>query len=730
MKSSFGSLIDPGFPCESLVRRANEKWIIMKLQTFTQLPRSLCFDFQQVLKAFHFSLLMIIAALVPYPPAGLCATSEVKPIILDPSSLSKGLSLDKHIEYFIDESRQISSQDILKSKQAHFLASQRNLHFAYTPSHVWLRFTLENPSDSPHVLELNQQFPMLDYLSIHQLKDQQLHLLAEAGDSLPAHSRPGESRMISFRLEVPAHSSQTFYLKAYSTSTLALPLTLWDAAAYGRFMSFDNAMMGLFFGVLIGLLFYNLLLIMTTRLSRAYVLYIGFMISNILFYLAWTGVGTQYIWPHSQFFIQRGFPLFAHMVCVFILAFQIVFLDLAHNLPRIRRLYLSLIGLYSLIILAILSGIPVHLIQKFTTLGSGGMTALLSSAVAITLMLRGNRQALFFTVAYSFFLIFIIMGAILAGGFVDLPISLSIYGAQIGSAVECILLAIGLADRINELHRKTRDAQQQALRLQQDLVQEREASEKIQHLEAELRFKLASSIAHRINNPLNYIQYGLAAIGRDHHNLKDAIFDLLGHEPSVDPDMLACQQRFTKILAEFEGPIHDIRLAIGQTAEFVEEIRALSGVDGGSIQLIMLEEFLLRTYNALSAVWPADVNHRISINFTSAQYQEILGNPYFLRSALDVLFSVSIDRSKGNLDGEFRVKSPHAWMFVLRGEFNWEKSIALALERCLNHILCNSGTRCHCTFSLHELLVDFHFSDQMAAHSDHTTASKPITLSA
>jgi signal transduction histidine kinase len=703
-----------------------------KSKSYSHLLRNLRFCDQRPVPAFfsHFLLSLTILLFALCLTASLCLASEARSIILDPMSLSKGMSLDKLVEYFVDESQQITSQNILQSEPTQFLASSRNLHFAYTPSHVWLRFTLENPSDQPYALELNQQFPMLDYLSIYLLKDKQLQLLAEAGDILPDYSRRSESRMTSFQLEVPAHSSQTFYLEAYSSSTLALPLTLWEAAAYKKFMSFDNAVMGLFYGILVGLLFYNLLLIITTQLSRAYGLYIAFMTSNILFYLAWTGVGTQYVWPHSQFLIQRGFPLFAHMVCVFILAFQIVFLDLARNLPRAYKLYVALIGCYSFVIVAVLSGIPVSLIQKFTTLGSGGLTAVLSSGVAIMLMLRGNRQAMFFTLAWSFFLIFIFMGAIVAGGFVDLPISLSIYGAQIGSAAECVLLAIGLADRINELHRKTKEAQQQALRLQQDLAQEREASEKVQRLESELRFKLASSIAHRLNNPLNYIQYGLAAIGGAYQELKEALSILLGHEPSDDPEMLACQQRFTKLLEKFEGPITDIRQAMGQTSDSVDEIRALSGVDGGSIQRLKLDDFWLQTCNNLFALLSVEANSRIAIALSGAKNQEIFGNPYFLRSALTVLLSVSLERSMGHLEGDFRVESPSEWMLGLQSDFNWEKSISLALERCLNHILSNSGTRCTCTFGRRELLVHFSFSDRTAAHPEREPQVKQIAQSA
>lgn len=669
-------------------------------------------------RAFRMMLLKICLLLSQVFLGQASLARDGRPVVLEPESLKKGFSLDKHVEYFVDESRQISSDNILTSSQVQFISSHRNLQFSYTGGHVWLRLTLENPSAHPYTLELNQQFAMLDYLSIYELQDQRLQVLAEAGDILPPYPRRSESRLISFQLEVPAHSSQTYYLKAFSSSALALPLTLWDARSYRAYMSFDNTVMGVFFGVLVGLLFYNLLLLLTTQLSRAYILYVGLMVCNIFFYLAWTGVGTQYVWSQSQFLIQRGFPLFGNLVCVFILAFQIVFLDLQRNLPGAYKLYLVLIGLCATIAIAVILGMPVPIMQKLTTLGAGGLTAALSSAVGIILMLRGNRQALFFTVAYAFFLISVLMGAMLAGGFVDLPMSLSTYGAQVGSAMECILLAIGLSDRINELHRKTRDAQEQALRLQQDLVQEKEASAKIQRLESELRFKLASSIAHRINNPLNYIQYSIAAIGSAHHELKRGIIQLLGQEPSDDPEMLACQQRFTKLLAEFEGPIADIRQAMSQTEDFVQEIRALSGVDGGSIELLKLEDFWLQSCNKIFEIWPVGVKNRIVCNLVGAESQAIFSNPHILRRALDVLFSVALECSKDQLKCEFRVKSAQEWVLGICGNFAWDKSMSLALERCLNHILSNCGTSCTCTFELHELLVYCYFSDQRASHAE------------
>ena len=77
--------------------------------------------------------------------------------------------------------------------------------------------------------------------------------------------------------------------------------------------------------------------------------------------------------------------------------------------------------------------------------------------IALYLAFKKNRQAIFYTIAWSTFLFFIALGAITTFGIIDLggaaPI-VSNFGSQFGSASEAILLSFGLADRITTLKRK------------------------------------------------------------------------------------------------------------------------------------------------------------------------------------------------------------------------------------------------------------------------------------
>ncbi len=437
------------------------------------------------------------------------ATAELKAaaIRIDSEQLHQGQSLDHGAAIVLDPGQKLTLEALLKQQPSPFREHKKDLAFGYSAANLWLRFELENPQNEALDLILSIPYPMLDFIELYTMNGEQVELIARSGDTQSLRSRYIESRIFSFPVTLEAQSTRVFYAVAHTTSSLNVPLRLWDRASFAASVSSDQTLNGCFFGLLIGLAFYNLFIFFATDYSRSYGWYVAFMVSLIGYYLAWTGIGTQLIWAESTFLVQKGFAFFGHSVALSIYCFQLYFLDLKKNFPAAARCYRYTISYCGLAMLSIGAGVPAHIAQPAVVV-CGGVTALITFTVATVLAFRGNRQAKFFVLAWSCFLFFIALGLAITFGMVSLPISVSTYGSQIGSSLECILLAIGLADRINQLQAIKN---QQAKKIEQQITALERAGAELRDINENLEQKVQLK-TQEVRNLLDHIPQGVFTI--------------------------------------------------------------------------------------------------------------------------------------------------------------------------------------------------------------------------
>ncbi len=170
---------------------------------------------------------------------------------------------------------------------------------------------------------------------------------------------------------------------------------------------------------------------------------------------------------------------------------------------------------------------------------------------------------------------------------------LSLHGffiVPLGIAVFLILQSQLVTQKAAEDHAKA-----------QYLLEERELIQKELRLEVESRFLLASEIAHRLNNPLNYISVSSAQLRRRMEELADEILPLIEEgarqDPEVDVLLRHFRERFVQIFAPFRELDEGLRLATMS----VVEIRSLSGIDGHNLQYLPLKQCLLQIIKSYRA---------------------------------------------------------------------------------------------------------------------------------
>jgi len=336
------------------------------------------------------------------------------------------------------------------------------INFGYSSSAWWLRFDLEQAPGAPRDWLLEVAFPTLD--SVEYFGPGGEHLIA--GDRLSFARRPLLHRNFVFPVHLGETGAGSAWLRVVSEGTLTVPLRLWQAEAFWQDSLAAYALLAGYFGMLLALALYNLLLWFSLR-DHNYLTYVLFAASMAVGQLSLNGFGNQFLWPDWPAWGNLAFTIGFAAAGLFGALFTRGFLATRHNLPRLDGAVIGLAALFAVCMLLPLVA-PYRLAAILTSL-----TGVTFSVVAVFAGLRcwraGQHGARTFLLAWTVLL----LGVAVVGlrNLNLLPTTFfSFYAMQMGSALEMLLLSFALADRINGLRREKDAAQGEALATKQQLV--------------------------------------------------------------------------------------------------------------------------------------------------------------------------------------------------------------------------------------------------------------------
>ncbi|MAR92109.1 MAG: hypothetical protein CML06_14680 [Pseudomonadales bacterium] len=404
--------------------------------------------------------------------------------------------------------------------------------FGFDPAAYWLRFQLRNDNDITLDTILEIAYPLLDNIQLMVFSgtpDNPGALLEShrLGDRFPFHQRPLAHRHFAVPLSLAPAAERLVLLRVQTESSLQLPLVLWEKQAFYQQRQWDLVAHGLYFGVLLVMLLYNLVLFTSVRLS-AYLDYAGVVLGLGLFMATLDGFGFQYLWPRAPQLNQWSLVFLAAIYGASACAFTQSLLRLREQQPRQYRWLQYCAMAHGCVFLSPFF-LPYHLalsIQFAVALTS----LVLCFSVGISRYRAGVREARYHILAN---------GALLLGSLlitlskIDLlpayPVILATLPA--GGMALVLFYALALADRINrERHAKIL-AQAQALKTEREARQRHEQLLRAQYLaqveqlqsrqqvieqEAESRAKsdFLATMSHEIRTPMTGL-LGMAALLRE-----------------------------------------------------------------------------------------------------------------------------------------------------------------------------------------------------------------------
>lgn len=407
------------------------------------------------------------------------------------------------------------------------------INAGYKDAIVWIRVPVHVAADAPRDWLLEVGYPTLDQVTLYRREASGQWRAVESGDFVPRSRRPFEHHNLVFPLLLEPGAEEVMFLRVESQGNLTIPLTFWqpkDLLAADRSL---YAWQALYFGALLALLSYNLMLFLAIRdpLYLTYSLMVLGMGSGLL---TMKGFGSLLLWGDAVSLDNVAFPLSLALCGLAGALFTRRFLDSRHRAPLLDRVVLVLTALFAV---ETLSGywLPYALLARLVS-ATGLCFSVVAVVLALQSLIRGQRSARLFLAGWLLLLVGVAVTALRNFGWLPTN-ALTSNIMQIGSALEMLLLSLALADRINSLRQEKDLAHADAVRAERKLVDtlrdwgvslEREvvrqthelrqanlrlaASEAIERRGREEQTHFIAMIAHDIRTPLAIIKAAVQSL--------------------------------------------------------------------------------------------------------------------------------------------------------------------------------------------------------------------------
>lgn len=386
--------------------------------------------------------------------AGRNAAVIGAPLVIKTHLVVNALELGHLTQRLPDRSRSLGLASVLATPDSAWRTDAgKVLKLGYDDTAWWVRFSVRNDSFLEKQLLLDVGWPLLDFLDVYTIRDGETLTHWATGDQRPAASRPVDARTFVFPLEIPAGETRQVVLRMDLRDGVydLIPLKLWERAPFFADKQKFNVILGGYFGAILVLLTYALLLFVSTR-ERSLLYYAAYLGSFLVWILGYLGYGNQYLWPNSHWWTNLYGTGTAVPVMLLATLFITHFLQTRLRAPRLHRLLWGVALLAIIPMLAVLADalqVPVWIegfIYFHTLLLAALMVLYLVTAVVV---LRGGfKPARFFALGWAcMFLGILVYELAQVPGL--LPSNVWVDNSMVmGSVMEFVLLSLAVGDRI------------------------------------------------------------------------------------------------------------------------------------------------------------------------------------------------------------------------------------------------------------------------------------------
>lgn len=216
------------------------------------------------------------------------------------------------------------------------------------------------------------------------------------------------------------------------------------------------------------------------------------------------------------------------------------------------------------------------------------------------------------------------------------------------------------------------------------------------HLEERSRIAMVEDLAHRGNNPLHATQLSLENIQIQVDDIREINRLIFGPSENLGQEGKICLARLNGSLGSIQSDSLVIREQVLRMAEAINEIRALSGIDGHNLVRVNIEQVIEKSFERLKSYRGIEiVERRFKREANGLMSHDILSNCEVLVICLERWLRVYVERLKNDVTVRLRFESRNEQIILLL-EHEIEDRILLwqeleDLSSSLNHLLKKYG---------------------------------------
>lgn len=437
---------------------------------------------------------------------GLFITHIKATQIYTTSELNPHIFIGNGVEYFEDKT---ATRDLYSVYKEPFLLNQKgSLNFGLSKSVYWVKFKIKNETREDRLI-LKIAYPLIDSIDMYLMKDG--YPVYHKGDGFMYNLLRSDVQYPVFLFYLPIAKDDTteILLRVKNHSSYQIPIEIATESELITAGGEISLLQGMYYGILIVMILYNLFIFFSLR-EIVYVYYAICIFFTLCFFVIFHGHAKYAFWPDNIYWNQHSNKVVMGLLCASSATFALVFLELK---SFAKWLFYVMRGIvYAGLLLAVINFfIDLHLVIYFLTflLMFNAFAMLVAGLVS---WYNGYRAARLFVLAWTSYLIGAILLIFRNVGWLPANVVTSNF-ANIGSALEVILLSLALADKYSLLKAEKEKAQDALLVVQknQNAMLENKVKERTLELQIEtekteslLLNILPEPVAHELKNSGKY----------------------------------------------------------------------------------------------------------------------------------------------------------------------------------------------------------------------------------
>ncbi|MCV2886447.1 ATP-binding protein [Aestuariibacter sp. AA17] len=439
---------------------------------------------------FIFTLLASCTSALAQPSVQLIDSEEV-------------IRLSSHVTMYREDGRELSLQQIVKRTDEFKRVVSDSANYGFHDSGVWLHATFSNVTDTDYwVVDLS--YSQLDKVDFYLMSGDDLLAQSSEGKLRPSQ----QFRFPTLEATLPFATQLDLFVRLETNaSNIIAPMEIQSKTVHTRTSFYDTLIWGLFYGGLIILAIYSLILYPSKK-EKSMLAYVVFVLSVVIWQFSWGG--------HLQMMFPVSFTVWLgqHIDLVYVLIaftsgiFTYIFLDIRDTSPRLAPIIETCLAA-----LAVLGACSIF--NLIPPLWQNGLVFVVAILATSSYLLAGFESYLnhFYSSRY-FILAWSLLGAGALIGIMNLigvlPSNFfTTYCFQFSVFLQACLFSVALVDKTHsELEREIQQATDD-LRNNMEFIEEQNVRLDIARKDAikasHIKSQFLANMSHEIRTPLNAI---------------------------------------------------------------------------------------------------------------------------------------------------------------------------------------------------------------------------------